>query len=113
MLQNITQIAKKVFVLVILNRYRQHWLAFIKFPALLGGITSKHHGDFVVWKAFTLSQQKKKRELHKNVCENNYFGHVAVPSEVTKILESNQYQKSDKSLSVIYTDLECLKEKTD
>ena len=51
--------------------------------------------------------------MHKNVCENNYFGHVAVPSEVTEILESNQYQKSDKSLSVIYTDLECLKEKTD
>ena len=51
--------------------------------------------------------------MHKNVSENNYFGHVAVPSEVTKVLESNQYQKSDKSLSVIYTDLECLKEKTD
>ena len=51
--------------------------------------------------------------MHKKVCENKYFGHVAVSSEVMKILESNQYQKPDKASYVIYTDLECLKEKTD
>ena len=36
-----------------------------------------------------------------------------MPSEDTKILESNQYQKSDKASSVIYADLECLIEKID
>ena len=36
-----------------------------------------------------------------------------MPSEDTKILESNQYQKSDKEPFVIYADLECLIEKID
>ena len=36
-----------------------------------------------------------------------------MPSENIKILEFIQYQNSDKAPFVIYTDLECLKEKTD
>ena len=36
-----------------------------------------------------------------------------MPSEDTKILEFNQYQKSDKVPFVIYADLECLIEKID
>ena len=34
-------------------------------------------------------------------------------SENTKILEFNQYQKSDKAPFIIYSDLECLIEKVD
>ena len=34
-------------------------------------------------------------------------------SEDTKILELNQYQKSDKAPFVIYSDLECIIEKLD
>ena len=34
-----------------------------------------------------------------------------MPSEDTKILEFNQYQKSDKAPFIIYADLECIKEK--
>ena len=34
-----------------------------------------------------------------------------MPSEDTKILEFNQYQKSDKAPFVIYPDLECIIEK--
>ena len=36
-----------------------------------------------------------------------------MPYEDTKILEFNQYQKSDKATFVIYADLECIKEKID
>ena len=36
-----------------------------------------------------------------------------MPSEDTKILEFNQYQKSDKAPFVIYPDLECIIEKFD
>ena len=36
-----------------------------------------------------------------------------MPSEDNKILEFNQYQKSDKAPFVFYTDLECLIEKID
>ena len=34
-----------------------------------------------------------------------------MPSEDTKILEFNQYQKSDKAPFIIYADLECVLEK--
>ena len=36
-----------------------------------------------------------------------------MPSEHTKILEFNQYQKSDQVPFIIYADLECLIEKID
>ena len=36
-----------------------------------------------------------------------------MPSEDTKILGFNQYQKSDKAPFIIYADLECIIEKTD
>ena len=36
-----------------------------------------------------------------------------MPSQDTKILEFNQYQKFDKAPFIIYADLECLKEKVD
>ena len=42
--------------------------------------------------------------MHKKVCENNYFCEIVMPSEDTKMLEFNQYQKSDKAPSIIYED---------
>ena len=36
-----------------------------------------------------------------------------MPSEETKILEFNQYQKSDKDPFIIYADFECIIENTD
>ena len=36
-----------------------------------------------------------------------------MPSENTKILEFNQYQKSNKVPSIIYADLQCIIEKID
>ena len=36
-----------------------------------------------------------------------------MPSEDTKILELNQYQKSDKAPFIIYADLDCMLEKID
>ena len=44
---------------------------------------------------------------------NKDFLNVNMPSEDTKILELNQYQKSDKALFIIYVDLECMIEKID
>ena len=36
-----------------------------------------------------------------------------MPSDETKILQFNQYQKSDIAAFIIYADLECITEKTD
>ena len=56
---------------------------------------------------------KNKLESHKNVCETKGFCSVAMPSEDTKILEFNQYQKSDKASFIIYADLGSLIGKID
>ena len=56
---------------------------------------------------------EKKRESHKKVYENEEQCQVVMPSEDTKILEFNQYQKNDKSPLIIYAVLECLIEKND
>ena len=68
---------------------------------------------FIVWFAFISSKTKNKLELHKRVCENKDFFIVIIPSEDTKILGFNQYQKSDKAPFVIYADLECIIGKID
>ena len=55
-----------------------------------------------------------KLESQKKVCENKDFCNGIMPSEDTKILEFNQYQKSDKATFIIfYADLECIIEKID
>ena len=41
------------------------------------------------------------------------FCNIVMPSEDSKILEYNQYQKSDKAPFIIYGDLVCLIEKID
>ena len=56
---------------------------------------------------------RKKPKLHKEVFEYKDFCNVIMPFEDTKILECNQYQKSDKAPFIIYVDLECIIGKTD
>ena len=51
------------------------------------------------------NQQSNTGPLLKKVCENKDFCGVVMPSENTKIIEFNQYQKSDKTPSIMYADL--------
>ena len=76
-------------------------------------MTSKHYNDFYCRNCFCSFRTKNKLELHKIVCENKDFCNIIMPSEDTKILEFNQYQKSDKAPFLIHADLECLIEKSD
>ena len=50
---------------------------------------------------------------YKKVCESKDFWNIITPFQDTKILEFNQYQKSDEAPFVIYADLECLIERID
>ena len=91
---------KQVILLMILNREKWHYLAVDKLSASLRGITSKHSGDFYCLNCFHYFRPKNKLESHKRVCENKGFCNVIMPSGDTKILEFNQYQKSDKAPGV-------------
>ena len=83
-----------------------------KLSALLRGITSKNYSYFCL-NCLHSFRTKNKLESHRKKCENKDFCSVIMPSEDTKILEFNQYQKSDKAPFIIYADLECLIEKID
>ena len=60
---------------------------------------------FIACIVFIFFEQKKNES---NVCEKKNFRDVAMPSEDTKILEFSLHQKSDKTPSIIYANLESL-----
>ena len=88
-----------------------HYLAVKKPSALLRGTTSKNYGDFYCLNCLHSFRTKSKLESHKKVREKKDFGNVIMPSEDTKILEINQYKKSDKTPFINYSGLEWLIEK--
>ena len=102
---------KQVILLMILNREKQWgYLAVKKLSALLRRITSKHHGDFYCLNCLHSFAATKTLESNKKLCENK---NVIMPSEDTKIVEFNQYQKSGKTSLIIYGDLDCIIERND
>ena len=76
-------------------------------------ITSKHYGVFYCLNCFHSFKTKNKLQSQKKVCRNKDFCSIIIPSEYTKILECNQYQKSDKAPFISYADLECIIQKID
>ena len=105
---------KQVILLMISNgegckvksKGRWHYLA-VKKLSIIRGITSKNNGDVYCLNCLHFVRTKNKLESHKKVCANKDLGNVNMPSEDTKILEFNQYQKFDKAPFIIYADLEC------
>ena len=87
---------------------RWHYLAVKELSALFRGITSEHYGDFYCLNCLHSFRTKNKLELHKKSCENKDFCNITMPSEAAKILEFNQYQKSDKAPLAIYANLKYL-----
>ena len=98
--------------LMIPNGEGWHYLAVKRLSALLREVTSKHH-HLNYLNCLHSFATENKRESHKKLCEDKDFCYVIIPSEDTKILKFNQYQKSDKAPFVIYADIECLIEKFD
>ena len=56
---------------------------------------------------------ENKLKSHEKVCKNKGFCGILMPSEKDKILEFNQYIKSDKMSYIIYADIESLIKKID
>ena len=82
---------------------RWHYLAVKKLSELLRGITFRW---FLLPELPSFLWNKKKLESHKKVWENKDFCNVITSSENTKMLEFNQYQKSDKAPFSISEDFE-------
>ena len=73
----------------------------------------KNNGNFCCLNCLYSYRTKNTPESHKSVCENKVLCNENMPFEDTKILEFNQYQKSDKAPFIIYADIECIIEKID
>ena len=84
-----------------------------KFSTLFDGITSKHKGDFYCLNCLHSFRTENKLKSHEKVCKNKYFCGILMPSEKHKILEFNQYMKSDKIPYIIYADIKSLIRKID
>ena len=56
---------------------------------------------------------KNRLELRKKIYENKDFCNIIMLSVDIRILEFNQYQKSDKAPFIIYADLQCIIQKVD
>ena len=89
------------------------YLAVKILSALLREITSKYHSDFYCLNYLHFFASKNTLKFHKKECGNKGFCNIIMPSEDTKTLQFNKYQKLDNALFTIYADLECLIEKTD
>ena len=90
-----------------------HYLAVKKLSSLLREITSKHSCNIYCLNCLNSFKTQYKLKAHKKVYENKDFCNIIIPSEDTKILVFNQYQKSEKASCFIYVDVECLIEMID
>ena len=67
----------------------------------------------VIYLLFELCSFFRTRKLEscKKVCENKDFCNVVIPSEDTKIVELDQYQRSNKAPYITNADLESPQER--
>ena len=82
---------KQVILLMIPHGEGWYYIVVKKLLALLGEITSNHHGVFYCLSCLHSFRARNKLKFHKKVCENKDFCNMVVPSEDTKILEFIQY----------------------
>ena len=97
------------------NKEKEGWhcLAVKNLPALLRGITSRHHGGFYYLNCLHFFRTENKLKSHKKVCVNKDICGTVMPSEKDKILEFKHYMKSDKMPYIIYAGIEPLIKKRD
>ena len=68
---------------------------------------------FIVWIVLILLKQTKNVIQIKKSIRKWIFCNVVVPSKDTRIIEFNQFQKSDKAPCIIYADLDYIIERID
>ena len=68
----------------------------------------KTPGDFYYLNCLHSFRAGNKPKSHEKVCKSKDFCGIVVPSGKDKILEFNQYMKSNKMPYIIYADMESL-----
>ena len=95
------------------NRKGWYYIA-VKIICIIKRISiKKSQGNFYCLNYLHCLRPKNKLESHNKVRDNKDFCNILIPSEETKILDFNQYQKFDKATFAIYADAKCLTEKID
>ena len=109
---NLTREHKVILLMISHDGEKWHYLYVKKLSALLRGITSNHNGNVYCKNCLKSFGTKSKLEIHKKMCENHDYCYVQMSNNENKILEYKHSQKSKRAPFVIYSDLECLLQKT-
>ena len=85
-----------------------HYIAIKIIPALLRGVSSTHNGDYYCLNCFHSYRTEEKLKAHEELCVNNNFALIKMPTEKNKCVSSNPGKNTLKNPFIIYADLECL-----
>ena len=75
---------------------------------LFRGMSWNYDGDFYCLNCLHLFRTDNALKKHENLCDNNDYCSVEMPTQFKKTLKYNYGEKSLKTPFVIYADLECL-----
>ena len=97
---------KQIILLMIPSEEKEGW-HYLAEKKNLHKKTSKRKGDFYCLNCLNSLTTKHRLKSHEKVCGSKDSCGIVMPSE-KKILEFNQYMKSDKMQYFIYSDVEYL-----
>ena len=85
-----------------------HYIAIKKIPALLRGASSTHDGDYYCLNCFHSYRTESSLKKHEELCVNNNFSLIKMPTEDKKYISSTPGKNTLKNPFIIYADFECL-----
>ena len=85
-----------------------HYIAIKRIPALLRGVSSTHDGDHYCLNCFHSYRTEETLKAHEELCINNNFALIKMPTEDKKYISSTPGKNTLKNPFIIYADLECL-----
>ena len=85
-----------------------HYIAIKNIPALLRGVSSTHDGDYYCVNCFHSYRTESSLKKHEELCANNNFSLIKMPTEDKKYISSTPGKNTLKNPFIIYADFECL-----
>ena len=81
-----------------------HYIAIKSIPTLLRGVSSTHDGYHYCLNCFHYYRTKEKLNAHEELCVNNNFALIKIPTEKTKYVSSTPGKNTLKNAFIIYAD---------